>query len=102
MFEYIDFQKSKGNKGDKKLILLGLTTCSFCRKAKEFLDSNNFSYDFLYLDKIDADVKKKMKAEFSESFSSRLSYPTLIIDDKELLTGFIRLAWEQELLPQEA
>ena len=98
MFESIDFETNQGSKTRHKLRFMGLTTCSFCRKAKQFLDDNDFTYDFLYLDKIDPDEKKKLKIEFAEHFDKRLSYPTLIIDDKEILTGFIRIAWEQELL----
>ncbi|MDC7233417.1 MAG: glutaredoxin family protein [Spirochaetales bacterium] len=101
MFDQITFNKAEGGRTDKKITLLGLTTCSFCKKGKQFLDDNGFSYDYLFLDKIDPEVKKKMKEEFSEKFNKRLSYPTLIIDNEEILTGFIRIAWEQELLGEE-
>jgi len=98
VFENVEFSKSSGKRNDHALRLMGLTTCSFCRKAKEFLDENEFSYEYLFLDKIDPDVKKVLKQEFAEKFDKRMSYPTLIIDDKDILTGFIRVAWEQELL----
>ncbi|MBF9015498.1 MULTISPECIES: glutaredoxin [unclassified Oceanispirochaeta] len=101
MFDNVDFSKSEGSRTDHKLTLLGLTTCSFCKKGKQFLDDNDFSYDYLFLDKIDTELKKKMKIEFTEKYDKRLSYPTLIIDDKEILTGFIRIAWEKELMEQE-
>ena len=98
MFDSVDFIKIEGTRKDHQLIFMGLTTCSFCKKGKQFLDDNDFSYNYLYLDKIDPDAKKKLKIEFAEHFDKRLSYPTLIIDEKEILTGFIRIAWEQELL----
>ncbi len=98
MFDYIDFDKQEGERQEKKLILLGLTTCGFCKRAKEFLDGHGFRYDYLFMDKIDPELKKKMKSEFSDHYGKRLSYPTLILENDELLTGFIRPAWEQELL----
>ncbi len=98
MFDYIEFETREGEKNEKEITLLGLTTCSFCRKGKDFLDQQGFSYRYLFLDKLDPDVKKQMKAEFTDTFNKRLSYPTLIIDGKEILTGFIRIAWEKELL----
>ena len=98
MFNDYNFDSSDGDKNDKKLLLLGLTTCSFCKKAKQFLDENDFQYEYLFLDKIAPEAKKKLKGEFVETFDKRLSYPTLIIDEKEILTGFIRVAWEKELL----
>lgn len=101
MFEDIEFHRSQGEKGRQKLILLGLTTCSFCKKGKKFLDDHDLCYDYLYLDKIDPEVKKQLKIEFAAKYDKRLSYPTLIIDDREILTGFIRIAWEKELLNGE-
>jgi len=98
MFDKVQFSKASGKKKDHSLKLMGLTTCSFCRKAKEFLDEHDFDYEYLFLDKVDPDEKKRLKEEFAEHFDKRMSYPTLIIDDRELLTGFIRVAWEQELL----
>ena len=98
MFESVVFKKKKGKVNEKKLTLFALTTCSFCKKARAFLDQHGFSYDYLYMDKLDPDVKKKLKIQFAEKFDKRLTYPTLMIDDTELLTGFIRIAWEKELL----
>lgn len=101
MFDNLEFDKSEGSRSDHKLTLLGLTTCSFCKKGKQFLDDHDLNYEYLFLDKIDPELKKKMKIEFTEKFDKRLSYPTLIIDNEEILTGFIRIAWEKELLETE-
>jgi len=98
VFDSVQFNKSSGKRKENTLKLMGLTTCSFCRKAKEFLDEHDFDYEYLYLDKIDPDEKKRLKEEFAKNFDKRMSYPTLIINDKKILTGFIRIAWEQELL----
>jgi len=98
MFQNIDFETINGKASDRKLVFLALSTCSFCKKARAFLDGNSFTYEILYMDKIDPELKKTLKVEFADRFKKRLTYPTLIIDDKEILTGFIRIAWEKELL----
>ena len=98
MLNTIDFEIKEGSRSDRKLNLLALTTCGFCKKAKAFLDENDFRYEFTYMDKIDPLAKKEFKAAFSERYGKRLTYPTLMIDDNEILTGFIRIAWEKELL----
>lgn len=98
MFEHIDFEAVEGKSSDKKIILFALTTCGFCKKARTFLEEHNINYSYLYMDKIDNEVKLKMKTEFAERFNKRLTYPTLLIDDNEILSGFIRIAWEKELL----
>ena len=98
MFDSLDFETKEGQKTEKDLTLFALTTCSFCKRAKEFLDSNGFKYRYVNMDKVDPDAKKKFKLEFTETYNKRLTYPTLLIDEKEMLTGFIRIAWEKELL----
>ncbi len=98
MFDSLNFETVEGRNTDRDLVLFALTTCSFCKKAKAFLEENSFQYRFVYMDKIDPEAKKAFKTEFAERFNKRLSYPTLLIDNKELLTGFIRIAWEKELM----
>lgn len=98
MFDHIEFEAVAGDSSDKKVILFALTTCGFCKKARTFLEEHNINYSYLYMDKIDNEVKIKMKSEFAEKFNKRLTYPTLLIDDSEILSGFIRIAWEKELL----
>ena len=98
MFESVEFQTNPGKISDKELTLFALTTCSFCRKARAFLDEQGFTYNYLYMDKIDPELKKKMKIEFADAFDKRMSFPTLMIDGKSILTGFIRVAWEKELI----
>ena len=98
MFDMLKYETVEGTNTEKKLTLYALTTCSFCKKAKAFLEENDIQYRFINMDKINPDEKKVFKTEFAEKFNKRLTYPTLLIDDKELLTGFIRIAWEKELL----
>ena len=100
MFDYADFETHPGEKNNGKIIFLGLSTCSFCKRGMEFMNSHGIGYDFLLMDKIDPELKKRIKTEFAEKFGKRLSYPTLILENGELLTGFIRPAWEQELLEE--
>ncbi len=98
MFDSLNYETVEGKNTEKKLTLFALTTCSFCKKAKAFLEENGFQYRYINMDKIDPDEKREFKEEFAGKFNKRLTYPTLLIDDEELLTGFIRIAWEKELM----
>lgn len=98
MFESAEFETKQGKPSERPLILFALTTCGFCKKARAFLDEQGFAYDFLYMDRLDPTLKKGLKEEFSRRFGKRLTYPTLIVGGEEILTGFIRVAWEEELL----
>jgi len=101
MFDFIPFTHHEGDKNYKKLTLFSLTTCGFCKRAKAYLDSEGWEYDIFFADELDTDNKKKLKEEFKEQFGATMHFPSLIIDEKEFLVGFIRPDWEL-VLKEEA
>lgn len=94
MFDFISFTHNKGNLKHKKLALFSLTTCGFCKRAKAYLDSEGWEYDIFYADELDIQDKNKLKEEFREHFDATMHFPTLIIDEKDFLVGFIKPDWE--------
>ena len=92
-----DFMEMPGEDDRHQIILIGLSTCGFCKKAIEFLNENSISYKYLFIDKIPAEKKILLKEEFKKEYGKSFLYPTAIIDGKEILNGFIRLSWENTL-----
>ncbi|MDA3850114.1 MAG: glutaredoxin domain-containing protein [Spirochaetaceae bacterium] len=97
MFDTLEFHINEGIKKEKDLILLALTTCGFCKRAMAYLDAQDFKYRYFYADELDLEKKTALKQEFKDHFGNTLHFPTLIIDNKEFLVGFIQPAWEMEL-----
>lgn len=69
----------------KKVILYALSTCGWCRKAKEYLNKLGVAYDFVEADLVDDKTSQEIEAEVIK-WSKKEIYPTIVIDNKE---GFI-------------
>jgi len=55
--------------------------------TKQFLNDNGVEYEFVDVDLLDEDDKRKVH-EAIMSKGGSLSYPTTIVDDKTVITGF--------------
>jgi glutaredoxin-like protein NrdH len=83
----MQFQKVSGKKSDHKVTVYALSTCVWCKLTKQYLSDNGVAYDFIDVDLLD----EKDKGEAHEAITSKggiLSYPTTIVDDKTVITGF--------------
>lgn len=83
----MQFSKVSGKKNDHKVTLFALSTCVWCKLTKEFLKENNVEYEYIDVD-LSSEEDKQRIHETIQSKGGSLSYPTTIIDDKVLITGF--------------
>ena len=91
------FTRVDGTKNGKDLVLLGLSTCGFCKRARAFLDAEGWAYGFTDIDKLDREVKISLKDDVKKRFSPDLLYPFLIIDDADFVKGFRKDQWLEKL-----
>jgi glutaredoxin len=75
-----------GKKG-LSLLLYALSTCIWCRKTKQLLDSIGVEYDYLYVDQLRGDEREKA-IEDVKKWNPACSFPTLVIDNRQCITGF--------------
>lgn len=85
---------------EPKLELIALSTCGFCKKGMAWLSERDWAYSYIFLDQLPPDEKSKYKEFFFNTYEQSLSYPTLIINKKSLLVGFIPLIWDEKLSTQ--
>ena len=83
----MQFSKVSGTKNSHKVTLYALSTCVWCKLTKEFLTENSVEYEYIYVDLCDEDDKQKIH-EIIQSKAGGLIYPTTIVDDKVVITGF--------------
>ncbi len=83
----MQFSKVSGKKNDHKVTLYALSTCVWCKLTKQFLNENGIEYEFVDVDLLDDEEKTKAH-ETITSKGGMLSYPTIIVDDKVVITGF--------------
>ena len=83
----MEFSKVSGNKTNHKVTLYALSTCVWCKMTKQFLKDNGVEYEFIDVDLLDENDKTKVHQTIIEKGGS-LSYPTTIVDDQKVITGF--------------
>ncbi|MCL5878071.1 MAG: glutaredoxin family protein [Candidatus Bathyarchaeota archaeon] len=83
----MQFSKVSGNKTDHKVTIYALSTCVWCKLTKQFLNDSGVAYEFVDVDLLDETDKSKVH-ETILSKGGALSYPTTIVDDKKVITGF--------------
>uniref|UniRef100_A0A7C4GHA0 Glutaredoxin family protein n=1 Tax=candidate division WOR-3 bacterium TaxID=2052148 RepID=A0A7C4GHA0_UNCW3 len=75
-----------GKNNRHRVTFYGLSTCGWCRKAKEFLDANGIEYDYIFVDLCEGEEKTAVAARVRE-LNPRGSFPTIQIDDS-VVVGF--------------
>ncbi len=83
----MQFSKVSGKKNDHKVTIFALSTCVWCKLTKQFLKDSDVAYEFVDVDLLDENDKSKVH-ETILSKGGSLSYPTTIVDDKKVITGF--------------
>jgi glutaredoxin len=83
----MQFSKVAGKKADHKVTLYALSTCVWCKMTKQFLTENGVAYEFIDVDLLEDDDREKAHDAIT-SKGAALNYPTIIVDDKTVITGF--------------
>ena len=78
---------SSGTREDHRVILYALSTCVWCRRTREFLEKQDISFDYVYVDLLEAQERESAK-NIVKRWNSRVSFPTLVIDDEDCVVGF--------------
>ena len=79
--------KVHGKNNKHKVFMYALSTCAWCKMTKQFFKDQGIEFEYVDVDLSDDGDKDKIKEEILSKGGS-LSYPTVIIDDKVLITGF--------------
>lgn len=83
----MNVSKVSGKNNKHKVFLYALSTCVWCKMTKEYLKENGVEFEYVDVDLEDEKEKQKIR-ETIQSKGGMLSYPTTIIDDKAVITGF--------------
>lgn len=83
----MDIFKVQGSNSAHKVFVYALSTCVWCKMTKQFLKDNNITYEFVDVDLAEDEDRTKIREELQKRGAS-LSYPTTIVDDKTVITGF--------------
>jgi glutaredoxin len=80
-------EKVQGKNNKHKVFMYALSTCAWCRMTKQFFKDNDIEFEYVDVDLTNEEDLHKIKEDIMNR-GGRLSYPTIIINDKSLITGF--------------
>ncbi len=70
-----------------QIMLYALSTCGWCKKTRNLLESLGVEYDYEYVDLLSGDEKEEtMKAV--EKWNPACSFPTLVLNNNKCIVGF--------------
>jgi len=81
-------KEMKHVKGRKvgNVMLYALSTCPWCAKTKHLLDEMGIDYYYVYVDLLNGAKKEKAEEEVMR-WNPRLSFPTLVINNRKCIVG---------------
>ncbi|HOX42057.1 MAG TPA: glutaredoxin family protein [Myxococcota bacterium] len=71
----------------RRVRLYALSTCGWCRKTKAFLEGHQVEYECFDIDLLEGEAKEAARDAVGK-LNPRRSYPTIIVDDDEVVVGF--------------
>jgi len=79
--------KVLGKNKKHRVFMYAISTCAWCNLTKKFFRDNSIEYEYVDIDLCNEEDKGKIRRDI-QSRGGSLSYPTIILDDKILITGF--------------
>ncbi len=81
------FSKVQGKNNQHKVTLYALSTCVWCKMTKQYLKDNNIEFEYLDVDLCTPEEKEQARQTILNK-GGMLNYPTTIVDDQKIITGF--------------
>jgi len=83
----VNVSKVAGKNSKHKVFVYALSTCVWCKLTKQYLNENSIEYEFVDVDLLNDQERMKVH-QIIVSKGGMISYPTTIVDDKVVVTGF--------------
>ena len=92
----MNISKVPGKNTKHKVFIYALSTCVWCKMTKQYMKDNSVAYEFVDVDLCTEEEKDKIRKHIQD-LGGPLSYPTIIVDDKKVITGFRKDLFQKEL-----
>lgn len=79
--------KVPGKNNKHRVFMYAISTCGWCKRTKKFLIDNDIEYEFVDVDLCSKEEREKIRSDILGR-GGRLSYPTIIVNNTILITGF--------------
>lgn len=85
-----------GDHEEHQVLLYALSTCIWCRKARQFLEEEKVGFDYVYVDLLEGEERQAAEQEVRR-WNPAKSFPTLVIDDAQCIVGYKPDALREQL-----
>ncbi|MEM3445547.1 MAG: glutaredoxin family protein [Thermoplasmata archaeon] len=82
----MSFTKVPG-KNCGKVVIYALSTCGWCKKAKQLLKDKGVEFSYVDVDLLQGEEREKIVKEV-EKWNPSVSFPTIVINDEVCIVGF--------------
>jgi glutaredoxin-like protein NrdH len=79
--------KVPGKRKNHKVVMYTISTCGWCKQTKQFMKEKGVEHEYVDVDLCNEKERDAIHDEIQRR-GGALSFPTIIIDDKKLITGF--------------
>ncbi len=76
-----------GSRNRHHILFYGLSTCIWCKRTRQFLESNDVAFDFVYVDLLQG-MEREAAVEQVRRWNPSVSFPTLVIDGRRCIIGY--------------
>ncbi len=76
-----------GSRNRHHVLFYGLSTCIWCKRTRQFLESNDIAFDFVYVDLLRG-AEREAAVEQVRRWNPSVSFPTLVIDGRRCIIGY--------------
>lgn len=76
-----------GTRDRHHVLFYGLSTCIWCKRTRQFLESNNVAFEAVYVDLLQGQ-EREMVVEQVRRWNPSVSFPTLVIDGRRAIIGY--------------
>lgn len=78
--------KVPGKNNKHKVLMYAISTCPWCKMTKKFLKDSDVEFEYVDVDLSSVEDRKKIRSDIVSRGGEPI-YPTIIVDDKVLITG---------------
>ena len=76
-----------GSHGEHNTIFYGLSTCVWCKRTRQFLENEDVTFDYVYLDLLKGQEREEAMEQV-RCWNSAVSFPTVVVDDSQCVIGY--------------
>jgi glutaredoxin-like protein NrdH len=76
-----------GSHDHHQVMFYGLSTCIWCKRTRQFLESQDVKFDYVYVDLLQGQERKEV-IEQIRSWNPAVSFPTIVVDDSQSVVGY--------------